>query len=248
MNDSVYGLILSQSDYRDHDVMIRVMTKEYGLISFIAAGARKMTSKNAGSILPVTKAEIQFDYKEGKTLFRLKTARTREFYRNIHEDLKSTAAAAVVCDVCASMSAGNGEPAEQEYELLENALVYLNEGRDASTVLCLYLSDMMELFGIAPDVDECVRCSKTTVTSVSAKEGGFLCADCSRELGIAPVSTADLKRFRLLVKGGLRHLDIIEKAGGAEFRDLDILIEMMRLHAGLQLRSFAFYKRFCAIE
>ena len=74
MNDTVSALILSQSDYRDADVIIRVLTKEYGLLSFIAKGARKMTSKNAGSIIPVTKAEIQFDYKDGQTMFRLKTA------------------------------------------------------------------------------------------------------------------------------------------------------------------------------
>lgn len=245
MNDTVTGLILSQADYRDHDVMLRVMTKEYGLIGFIAAGARKMTSKNAGSILPLTKAEIHFDYKEGKTLFRLKTARTREFFRNIHENLELSAAASVAADVCMHMCQDNPAGATEEYELLETALSGLNENRPHALVLSLYLSDMMKLFGIAADVDECVRCGATTVSAISAKEGGFLCGECAASLGVTQSGVSELKRFRLIVKGGLRHIDMIEKASASFERDLETLVEMLRLHAGIELRSFAFYKRFC---
>lgn len=248
MNDTVTGLILSQSDYRDHDVLLRVLTKEYGLIGFIAAGARKMTSKNAGSIQPVTKAEIQFDYKEGRTLFRLKTARTREFYRFIHQDLTASSASAVLCEVCASLSPQQGEPSAKEYDLLEQALTYLNEGKDAAAVLSLYITDMMDLFGIVPDVDECVRCGSTTVAALSAEDGGFLCADCASKQGIPLYEVSDLRRFRLLVKGGLKHFEMIEKAGGAKMADLALLIEMMRLHAGLELRSFAFFRRIMPLE
>lgn len=245
MNDTVTGLILSQADYRDHDVMLRVMTKEYGLIGFIAAGARKMTSKNAGSILPLTKAEIHFDYKDGKSLFRLKTARTREFFRKIHEDLVLSAAASVLADACMHMCQDNPAGAPEEYELLETALTQLNDGHPHTLVLSLYLSDMMKLFGIAADVDECVRCGATTIRALSAKEGGFLCTDCASSLGIPFSEVSELKRFRLIVKGGLKHTEIIEKASASFERDLETLVEMLRLHAGIELRSFAFYKRFC---
>lgn len=248
MNDAVEAVILSQSDYRDHDVLLRVMTKEYGLIGFIAAGARKMTSRNAGSIIPFTKAEIHFDYKEGKSLFRLKTARTRQFYRKIHDDLNLSAAAAVIGDVCTHMCEENTAGAKEEYELLDTALSLLSEGRSHVSVICLYISDMMKLFGIAPDVDECVHCGNTVVNALSAKEGGFLCSDCAQRLQIPLRQANELKRFRLLIKGGLKHIEIIAKAGGAALGDLEILIEMLRLHAGLELRSFAFYKRIFPIE
>jgi DNA repair protein RecO len=248
MNESVEALILSQSDYRDHDVMIRVMTAEYGILGFIAAGARKMTSRNAGSILPYTKAEIQFDYKEGRTLFRLKTARTRELWRSMHEDLTRSSAAAVAAELCLGMADESGASAKEEYEYLETAFRCLNEGTDPVTVLALYMSDLMKLFGIEPDVDECVRCGETTVHAVSVKDGGFLCAKHAQEAGVTVTDPGSLKRFRLLVKGGLAHIEMIEKAGGAKPADLEILAEMLKMHAGLTLRSFAFFKRFFAIE
>ncbi len=248
MNESVEALILSQSDYRDHDVLIRVMTQEYGILGFIAAGARKMTSKNAGSILPYTKAEIQFDYKEGKTLFRLKTARTRELWRSMHEDLGRSSAAAVAAELCLGMADESGASTREEYRYLDTAFRKINEGMNPVTVLALYMSDLMKLFGIEPDVDECVRCGETTVHAISVKDGGFLCAQHAEEAGVHPSSVTELRRFRLLVKGGLDQIEIIEKAGGAKPSDLEILAEMLKLHAGLELRSFAFFKRFCAIE
>lgn len=248
MNDTVSALILSQSDYREHDVMIRVLTAEYGIIGFIAAGARKMTSKNAGSILPYTEAEIQFDYKEGKTLFRLKTARTKQLFRPLHEDLLKSAAAAVACELCAGMASEAGETAGEEYAMLAKVFKALNEGHDAPTVIALYMCDLMKLFGIEPDVDECVRCGSTVVAAVSAREGGFLCAQHAEQAGVPAAGVMDLKRFRLLVKGGLEHLELIEKTGGAKMSDLEILADMLKLHAGTELRSFAFFKRFFAIE
>ena len=45
MNDRVDGIVLKQSDYRDNAVLLQVLTKEYGLISFTAKGARKLTSR-----------------------------------------------------------------------------------------------------------------------------------------------------------------------------------------------------------
>ena len=245
MNDSVSGLILNQSDYREHDVMISVMTAEYGRISFIAAGARKMTSKNAGSILPYTKAEIQFDYKAGRTLFRLKTARTLQLYRNIHEDLQRLSAAAVIAEICCTMCDADIDSGSrpEEYRLLETSFALLNGDTDPGLVCALYLSDMMNLFGIGADADECVRCGSKHVYTISPSDGGFLCADCAQGTAYSAKSVRDLKRFRLIVKGGLDHAELIGDACEGASADLKILAEMLRLHAGIELKSCTFFSR-----
>lgn len=249
MNDTVTGLILKQSDYREADVLLTVMTAEYGKLSFIASGARKMTSKNAGSILPYTEAEIHYDHRPGKTIFRLKTARTKQLFRRLHEDLVISAAAGTVCDLCdAFCMSGEIENSDRQYELLVDALKQLNDGKDPVTVSGLYAVGMMELFGIAPDVDECVRCFSTTVSAVSARDGGFLCAECAGREGIELSSKERLKRFRLAVKAGPERFEIVEQAGGMKPEDLALLIEMIRIHAGVQIRSFSFFYSLISIE
>ena len=66
MNNKAQGIILSVSDYRDNDLICQVLFKEYGLLSIVAKGAKKITSKNAYSLLPASLSEMLFDYKDHK--------------------------------------------------------------------------------------------------------------------------------------------------------------------------------------
>jgi DNA repair protein RecO (recombination protein O) len=250
MNEIVQGLILKQIDFKDYDAIITVLTKEYGKISFRAAGVRRLASKNAGSILPYTLAEIQFDYKPDQTMFRMKTARTRELYRHLHEDLAGSYGAAVAANVADAFSLPGEDFAEKDdvFAFTKKCFEYLNAGKEPKTVLCLYLADMMNLFGIQPEVDGCVRCGSTKVNALSAEDGGFLCAQHAKEAGI-PCSTAEeLKRFRLIVKAGLGRLDVVEKAGGADNLDLRVLEQMIRTHGAMDMKSFSLYNRLFGIE
>ena len=250
MNDVVQGLILKQIDFKDYDVILTVLTKEYGKISFRASGVRKMASKNAGSILPYTKAEFQFDYKEDQTMFRMKTARTKELYRHLHEDLACSYGAAVAANVADAFSLQGEDFAEKEdvFDCTEKCFQYLNEGKDTNLVLCLYLVDMMDLFGIQPEVDGCVRCGNPKVNAISAKDGGFLCGDHAKEEGVPFYTVEQLKRFRLICKAGLAHLDLVEQAGGVDNVDLRILEEMIQTHGSMNMKSFSLYNRLFSIE
>ena len=250
MNDLVQGLILKQIDFKDYDAIITVLTMEYGKISFRASGVRKMSSKNAGSILPYTLAEFQFDYKEDQTMFRMKTARTIELYRHLHEDLACSYGAAVAANVADAFSLQGMEFEEKEevFAYTKKCFSCFNEGHETNTVLCLYLADMMTLFGIQPEVDGCVRCGNPKVNAISAKDGGFLCAQHAKEAGVPRNTVQELKRFRLIAKAGLEHLDLVEQAGGADPLDLRILEEMIRMHGSMDMKSFSLYNRLFSIE
>lgn len=245
MNDHVTGMIIREMDYRDYDAILTVLTKEYGKISFLAAGVRKMSSRNAGSILPYTMADFSFDYHPGKTMFRMKTAITRKLWRSMHEDLEKSSSAAVVAEACDALTLEGTEDVyiEEIFQLLEKAFDLLNQETDYDTIISLFLGDLLKISGFAPDVDECTRCGKKQVAAISAKEGGFLCAKHAHEAGISLSSPQELHRFRLIVKGGLEHYEMIQKAGGANRKDLKILIEIIRMHAGASMKSFSLYDR-----
>jgi len=217
MNDTVQGLILKQIDFKEYDVILTVLTKEYGKISLRAAGARRMTSKNAGSILPYTLAEFQLDYRPEQTMFRMKTAHTKKLYRHMHEDLAASYAAGAASSAADAFSLPGEEFLEKEsvFEYTEKCFSLLDKGKETSLVLCLYLTDMMDLFGIQPEVDGCAVCGSTKVAAISAAEGGFLCSEHAKEIGAASQSRERLQRFRLIVKAGMEHIDAAAEAGGA---------------------------------
>ena len=243
MNDTVRGLILRQTDYKEADVILQVLTKEYGMIAFRASGIRRMTSKNAGSVFPYTEADLSFDYKDGKTIFRLKTARTANLYRRMHTDMEMTAAAALVSEIAEQLTPHDDIlHAAKAYDLLKKAYELINGGAHIHTCTALFMADMMRLNGITPQVDACLGCGRSDIAAFSAKEGGFLCRECAAALGIMPQQTADLKRIRLLVKATLERYELVSQSTQAQLSDAAALVEMIRTHTGTQVRSFRFYE------
>ncbi|MBQ9046912.1 MAG: DNA repair protein RecO [Solobacterium sp.] len=250
MNERIHGFVLKQSEYKEHSVLLTVMSEEFGKISFTASGVRKMTSKNAGSILPYTKGEFLFDFKEGKTLFRLKTAHTLELYRNMRSDLTLSAAAGVIAELADIMNPeiGAGSTAQLSYKMMDSAFKLLNEGRRPSLVIALYLAGLLNEAGLAPDVDECVSCGSLQVSAVSVQEGGFLCGACAAATH-TPLSTVRfLRSFRLVNKAGFEHFDTIEPLIEDDHEILKLLIAFLRRHGGFEIRSYALYNQFLTIE
>lgn len=245
MNEALTCLILKQTDYRENDALVTVLSKQYGKLSIVARGIRKSSSKNAGKLLPYTKAEILIDYREDKTIFTAKNVSVKNVYLNLHQNLEASTCAAVMCEVSDSLllNGTEGEMYQKIYEDLDTCFLLLDQKEDTNTVLSLFLVEIMRCFGISPHVDSCVLCGATTVSSISIKDGGFLCASCANQSGSYLYDPLDLKRFRLLVKGGLKHFDAIKKSGGAASSDTKNLIEILRMHAGISIRSYNLFER-----
>ncbi len=245
MNDLCDCFILRSVDYKDYDVILTTITKEYGKVAFHASGIRKMNSKNARNTLLYTKSKFLFDYKQNKTIFRLKGANTVQLYRNMHENLKSSLAASVIAEVTDSLMLEGASflLVSKVFDFVDVSFHYLNEGKDTDTILALYLIDLMKVSGFEPDVDECTICGSTRVSSISSEEGGFLCETCARLKHKKLMPVERLKRFRLLVKAGLAYFDLVENFGGATKEDLEILVDILRKHAGIGLKSFLLYTK-----
>lgn len=240
MNDMTDAFILKESDYRENDVLMTVLSKDYGKISFVVPGAKKPKSHNAVHIQPYSEVQLIFDYHEGKTLFRLRSAHTLSLFRRMRNDLLLSSCAGVVAEVMDALTMEKQENKEEEYALLKAAFTALDEGHDACTVLALYLGDMLRLFGSAPDVDECTACGGKAVSALSVKHGGFLCKRHALEYGIALKDKEELLRFRVLARSGMKRLSDVEEQYRAQFEDVKTLVLFVNRYTGINLRSFGF--------
>ncbi len=250
MNDQVEGIILKQLDYKDNSVILTVLTKEYGKISLVAGGVRKLTSKNAGSVMPYMKSLFTFDYKEGKTMFRLKTARTIHMYRKLHEDLNASSAAAMICEAIDTTMIDDINMFEIDtyFDLVEHSFNLLQEGKNSSLVLSLFFAELFRSMGIMPEVDQCVLCGKENAAAISIKDGGFICEDCATHLSYSFDSIALLKSFRLINKASLSQFEILEQMQLVCDQVLDKMVSFLDHHSGIHLRSYTFYQRFHTVD
>ena len=250
MNDEIHAIILKQMDYREKDILFTVLSKEYGKLSFVASGARKLTSKNAGALLPYSYANITFDYHENKSIFRLKTAHTLQLYPMIHKDLLRTSAASLVCSLMDFMSLSLNEDglAIEQFDLLHTTLQFLEEKKDVHSVVALFICDVLSMFGSAPYVDGCVVCHQDGVSGISVKDGGFVCKKHALIENVPILNKNDLKRFRILCKVTLKRYALIEDEVQGTLQDVEYLVRFAHTYTGFSLETFQFYKQVCELN
>ena len=235
MNDVSEGIVLSSMDYREKDTLISVLTKAFGRLSFVAKGTMSINSKNAPACLPYTSSEFCFDYREGKTVFPLKTAKIKNSRRQVREDLDLLSFAGLLCELTEKCTE-QGAVSDEIYQTLESALNHLQYDKYLS--VSLYLAFVMRTLGIDPVVDECVLCGSTKVSTISIKEGGFVCPVCRPYVQAQSNTLDDLVHFRLLNKASFEHFDVLKSKMTTTFEDVSMMMKFLCHHGALRVRSW----------
>ncbi len=236
MNDVSEGIVLSNMEYREKDALISVLTKDFGRIALVAKGAMSVHSKNAPGCTPYVTSEFCFDYKEGKTLFPLKTAKIVNSRRALREDLDLLSFAGLLCELSEKMTE-QGVADSEFYDTLSCALNFLNQ--DKYLTVCLFVAYAQRVFGIEPVVDQCVLCGATTVSSISVLEGGFVCPSCAQHSSFKKCTMDDLIHFRLVCKAGFEHIELLHSKYEFTFQDVSIMMDFLLHHTGIRLNSWA---------
>lgn len=242
MNDKCNALILKQTDYRENDALILAYCENYGLLTFVARGIRKMSSKNAGSLFPFTLSELLFDYTEGKDMFALHSAHMISSYRSLQSNLTKSAAAGVIVELTSIVGREISQDEEERaylYELLKTVLSEMNQSSDFVLALSLFLSNVLSLLGISPEVDGCAVCGNTKVVAISVEQGGFVCSKCANGKS---EDVSLLKQFRLINKARAEHMATLRQFAPYPFAIAEYLYQFLNTYLSVQLKSWDFLK------
>lgn len=227
MNDKIKGIVLNISDYKEADALLRVLTKDNGILSFVARGAKKIASKN--HFFALCEYEFIIDYKDNKTIYSIHNGKLlNRFY---DDNLNLMAFKNILVELTLK---------NEDVDSYEQLLFVLDKINDDNLYLLgsLYFSYFAKASGIMPYVDGCVRCHNKKVVSVSNKDGGFLCEEHSTNL----LEVERLKKFRLIVKGDFKHYDIL-KEFSFDFKDFELITDFYLDNYDLRLKSYEFYKK-----
>ena len=199
---NVEGVVLKQIPYKDNDMILHVYTKDYGKLSFVAKGIRKLTSKNARASSPMMISEFSVNLKKG--LSTLIKAAPINYLRHIKESIESEIVGNYILEYFYRYVEEN-EPDEDVYKQLIESLKALDYGYSPLLVYCLFQVFILNHNGISIDVDGCVVCGSLKVVSISVDEGGFVCEQHYKNNVIYPKEV--LKAFRHLHKLTIDSID-----------------------------------------
>ncbi|MBO6145608.1 MAG: DNA repair protein RecO [Bacilli bacterium] len=233
----VKGIIISESNYSETSKLLNIFTKEYGLISAIAKGAKRLKSPLRSVTSKLTYAEFQLNYKEGK-LSNLLVADVINPFNEIKKDLLKISYASFLLELTSQVAKQTNE--KDLFDILEASLIKIEEGYDPMIITNILELKYLDYLGIKPELNSCAVCGSTKVLTVSTNKGGFVCTNCHRNEKIVDKKT--IKVLRMLYYVDISKISKIELNENTK-EEIDTFInEYYDKYTGLYLKSKKFLK------
>ncbi|HIK31856.1 MAG TPA: DNA repair protein RecO [Oscillatoriales cyanobacterium M59_W2019_021] len=164
------GINLKSMPLGEHDRLLTVLTREYGLIQAVAPGSRKHKSQLAGRSALFAINELSMS--KGKTLDRITQAETIASYPGLSRNLGTLTASQYLTELVLAQALSE-QPQEELFELLVEHLSRLEKlNRSASPVLVLAhlnhgIFHLLASAGLAPQVRDCCVTQRAIVPDIT---------------------------------------------------------------------------------
>lgn len=199
------GLVLRETDIRDTDKILTVLTAERGKLSVIARGARRKGSRVAAACQLLAYSELTL-YEKGQWMM-LDEANTLELFGGLRQDLEALSLAAYLAELTEAVSEGCGGEA---LPLLLNALYALSTlHKPTRLVKPAFQLRLMALAGYEPLAEGCARCGipEPEEPMLDVVHGVVHCAACREKGGLSlPLDAAALSALRYALWAPARRL------------------------------------------
>ena len=179
------ALIIRRNDWRENDSRVVLYTKNFGKLSLVARGAKKMRSKIAGHIEPISLVDMMI--LRGRAFDYLGSAIIRRSYFNIKNDLNAlyfVGAALALFDQLVKEEA-------QDLELFDFLISWLDLvedkfaptlDKDSGELLYNYFAlRLFTILGYGPQLHHCLDCHQKIEPQANyfnLRLGGLICSDC----------------------------------------------------------------------
>jgi len=180
------AVVLRHTNYGEADIILTLLTAEYGLQKGFARAARN-SRKRFGAVLdPFTQAVFQWKAGRGD-LWLLQEADLVNPRFGLRSDFQRLALASYGSELV-TLLLEDDEPHLLVYELLCSFLDYLEKGGNLQIARLLFELRLVYLLGYMPHLLHCSECLKifsNETIRFDTFRGGSLCLDCAGSMGMA---------------------------------------------------------------
>lgn len=181
---STPAVLLRSHDYSETSRILRLLTRDEGIVGIMAKGARSRTSKGGSSLVHFATGDLIFYFKEGRDLHTLKEFTTTRNRREIGTDVLRFGAAAVVAEIVLRHVGEASSPAL--FTRVEHALDDLAhcDPQAVVSVLLMHGWGLVEILGFRPQLTACVTCGASSGDGMARFDfdaGGIRCETCAEQ-------------------------------------------------------------------
>ena len=203
------GLIIRDINVGEDDRIVTILTRERGIISASARGARRVKSRISTSTRLFCYSD--FTLFKGHEKYIIDDAQPVEFFLGVDKDLERLALAQYFAQLCAAL-APQEEPAELFLRLMLNALSFIKNGkRQLPLIKAAFEMRILTMSGYMPDIVACASCGAYEAEKMFLDpiSGTILCCDCEALIPEGEPNAPGAKVRPELSKGALaamRHM------------------------------------------
>lgn len=241
------ALVLHSFAYGDTSRILRLLTRDFGVRSLIARGARSPRSRFGSALEPFTEGDAHFNLRENRDLLTLSTFSLTRSRQSIGRDLLAFAGASLAAELVLRYATDEAQP--ELYDAVIEGLDRLTAVHsDTAAASLTIVWNVIATFGFQPRMDSCVDCGRDLeadeAAQFSADRGGVSCLRC--RAGRRPLPPLVMREVAAFCEGGdsvatpsyrAHHGGILEAfltahvVQGRPLRALPVFLELLRSSA-----------------
>lgn len=203
----IQGLVLRQTQYNDHDVLLTILTKNHGKLTAKARGLRRKNSPLTAQCQLLAFSEFTlFEY---RGMYTINEASSIELFHDLRRDLTRLSLGTYFAQVSEVLSQED-LPTPDLQSLVLNCLFALSKlGEDEPKVKAVFELRAACIAGFYPDLAMCSQCGNPWPDRFDISEGRLECSGC-RNVGSdgirMPISPGVLQAMRYITQCDSRKL------------------------------------------
>ena len=225
MYEKTEGIVLRETEYKDADKLLTVLTKEHGKITLRARGVKSGRSRGKAACQLLTFSEFTVLEKQGR--YVITEAVPKEMFPELREDIELLYLASYFAQVTEAV-AQEEDAMPELLSLLLNALYALAKlKKPQMLVKAAFELRLACIAGFLPDLRGCVVCGNTAPDRFNITQGVLQCAVCrGEEIGgiRMPLSEGALAAMRYIASAEAKRLFSFTLTEGA-LKELNALTE-----------------------
>jgi len=174
------GVVLDLFEHGESDLIVTLFTRETGLLSAIAKGAKRSKKRFVNKLEPFTSLYLHLIPSRKSTLYRLDEAEIISSRPEIRFDYRRFSGASLACELLLAWTR-EADPALELYELIDWSLDRICSD-NMIWALTVYLLRLLKEIGQCPVLDTCVICGEEKISHhrLSYANHGLVCPRCDR--------------------------------------------------------------------
>lgn len=198
MYEKTEGIVLRETDYKEHDKLLTVLTAEHGKITVRVRGAKSARSRSRGACQLLAFSEFTLYEQQGK--YTATETVIKEIFPELRADIELLSLASYLAQA-ADVVAQENDPSAELLSLLLNSLYALGKLKKSQRLVkAVFELRLACVSGFLPDLRGCFLCGRELPDRFNITHGSVQCAACRDEEGgiRMPMGVGTLQAMRYI--------------------------------------------------